>query len=232
MSASSSTRRPRTARTAGSDTERCPHRRRRRDALSEADRLAGDPVRPVGADEHLAGDPLARPEHDGVAGLDRDLHALAHLHPTLARRIEQERVEAPALRHPHDRLLRGANHAGPYRNRSSIWSTYSSTTGEGSTGHCRTARSVIPPPQGLSRGNFALSARAASPPARRACRRSSTPTGRPRPRWRRSASHPGGYNAAHPGGVPERPKGTGCKPVGSAYGGSNPPASIVRAWKS
>src|SRR3977135_1980812 len=28
------------------------------------------------------------------------------------------------------------------------------------------------------------------------------------------------------GGVPERPKGTGCKPVGSAYGGSNPPAPI------
>jgi hypothetical protein len=30
-----------------------------------------------------------------------------------------------------------------------------------------------------------------------------------------------------PGGVPERPKGTGCKPVGSAYGGSNPPAPTV-----
>ncbi len=30
------------------------------------------------------------------------------------------------------------------------------------------------------------------------------------------------------GGVPERPKGTGCKPVGSAYGGSNPPASLGR----
>jgi geranylgeranyl reductase family protein len=28
--------------------------------------------------------------------------------------------------------------------------------------------------------------------------------------------------------VPERPKGTGCKPVGSAYGGSNPPAPILR----
>ena len=27
-----------------------------------------------------------------------------------------------------------------------------------------------------------------------------------------------------PGGVPEWPKGTGCKPVGLAYGGSNPPA--------
>ena len=30
-----------------------------------------------------------------------------------------------------------------------------------------------------------------------------------------------------PGGVPERPKGTGCKPVGSAYGGSNPPAPMM-----
>src|SRR5215211_3559985 len=27
-----------------------------------------------------------------------------------------------------------------------------------------------------------------------------------------------------PGGVPEWPKGTGCKPVGSAFGGSNPPS--------
>src|SRR4051812_47272606 len=34
----------------------------------------------------------------------------------------------------------------------------------------------------------------------------------------------GGATMAAPGGVPERPKGTGCKPVGSAYGGSNPPA--------
>src|SRR5438309_5102972 len=32
--------------------------------------------------------------------------------------------------------------------------------------------------------------------------------------------------AAPRGGVPEWPKGTGCKPVGSAYGGSNPPAPI------
>src|SRR5947199_5518005 len=34
-------------------------------------------------------------------------------------------------------------------------------------------------------------------------------------------------SGAHQGGVPERPKGTGCKPVGSAYGGSNPPAPIT-----
>jgi hypothetical protein len=30
-----------------------------------------------------------------------------------------------------------------------------------------------------------------------------------------------------PGGVPERPKGTGCKPVGSAFRGSNPRAPII-----
>src|SRR5271169_1740674 len=35
---------------------------------------------------------------------------------------------------------------------------------------------------------------------------------------------PARLQSPSPGGVPERPKGTGCKPVGSAYGGSNPPA--------
>src|SRR5947207_1444863 len=39
------------------------------------------------------------------------------------------------------------------------------------------------------------------------------------------------YNPPPPGGVPERPKGTGCKPVGSAYGGSNPPAPTTSFWR-
>ena len=34
-----------------------------------------------------------------------------------------------------------------------------------------------------------------------------------------------------PGGVPERPKGAVCKTVGSAYGGSNPPAPIASLFK-
>ena len=34
--------------------------------------------------------------------------------------------------------------------------------------------------------------------------------------------------SSSPGGVPERPKGAGCKPAGSAYGGSNPPSSTSR----
>ena len=44
---------------------------------------------------------------------------------------------------------------------------------------------------------------------------------------RRSGEATRGATMPSPGGVPERPKGTGCKPVGSAYGGSNPPAPIA-----
>ena len=43
-----------------------------------------------------------------------------------------------------------------------------------------------------------------------------------------AAAKPAGATIAPPGGVPERPKGAGCKPVGSAYGGSNPPAPTSR----
>src|SRR3954471_11218702 len=50
-----------------------------------------------------------------------------------------------------------------------------------------------------------------------------SPTCRPA-RW--PSAHDGLATIRAPGGVPERPKGTGCKPVGSAYGGSNPPAPI------
>ncbi len=32
------------------------------------------------------------------------------------------------------------------------------------------------------------------------------------------------------GGVPERPKGAGCKPAGLAYGGSNPPAPTNKGY--
>ncbi len=41
------------------------------------------------------------------------------------------------------------------------------------------------------------------------------------------ASSRQGYSCQS-GEVPEWPKGTGCKPVGVAYGGSNPPLSTIR----
>ncbi len=40
------------------------------------------------------------------------------------------------------------------------------------------------------------------------------------------ASSSGDY-CLQSGEVPERPKGTGCKPVGAAFGGSNPPLSTI-----
>ena len=53
---------------------------------------------------------------------------------------------------------------------------------------------------------------------------------RPRRPLRGHRGHPraGGppLNSAPPGGVPERSKGTGCKPVGSAFAGSNPAPTI------
>ena len=40
-----------------------------------------------------------------------------------------------------------------------------------------------------------------------------------------------GYHA-HGAGIPEWPKGAGCKPAGSAFGGSNPPPCIVASVES
>ncbi len=37
-----------------------------------------------------------------------------------------------------------------------------------------------------------------------------------------------GLQCARPAGIPEWPKGAGCKPAGSAFGGSNPPPCIAR----
>ena len=46
------------------------------------------------------------------------------------------------------------------------------------------------------------------------------------PGLRHARSGTSRYPAIGCGGVPEWPKGTGCKPVGSAFGGSNPPSPI------
>jgi Isochorismatase family len=87
---------------------------------------------------------------------------------------------------------------------------------------------VRPPPQGLSRGNRALSISKT-----RACARARRyavvePAG-PAPTTATSnfSTERRLQWPSAQGGVPERPKGTGCKPVGSAYGGSNPPAPII-----
>ena len=47
--------------------------------------------------------------------------------------------------------------------------------------------------------------------------------------WVGGSSPSAGSNVFfHKGGVPERPKGTDCKSVGDAFGGSNPPPTTTR----
>src|SRR4029078_2981481 len=50
-------------------------------------------------------------------------------------------------------------------------------------------------------------------------------------RHARTLPRSAGLQWTTPGGVPEWPEGTGCKPVGSAYGGSNPPAPIPSIYR-
>src|SRR6266545_7525131 len=101
-------------------------------------------------------------------------------------------------------------------------------TGSTENGSCRTARIVRPPPQGLSRGKRTLSTSNT-----RACARARryavvAPAGpAPTTATSKRSTGPRLQWPSAQGGVPERPKGTGCKPVGSAYGGSNPPAPTL-----
>ena len=103
------------------------------------------------------------------------------------------------------------------------------------TAACRSARPVSPPPHGLSRGKRALSASSTrAPHARGGSPSPSRPGRRPR-RGRRNAPRHDRRPLLRPrlqlparAGVPEWPKGAGCKPAGSAFGGSNPPPCTLR----
>ncbi len=195
------------------------------DPLAEPDRLCGDPVGAVGADEHVGGHALARVENDRVMRLERDPDSLAHLGPTLTCRIEQERVEPPALRHPHDGLV-GAVDDGRVVAEAKL-----DLIDELFDDRSRVDRALPDRPEGHPA--------AARLVAREGClvdeEHGDSLLGKPvrGRRSGRSAADDDRVVALHGveatmlrlrGGVPERPKGTGCKPVGSAYGGSNPPA--------
>ena len=47
--------------------------------------------------------------------------------------------------------------------------------------------------------------------------------------WVGGSSPSAGSSSVVLGGVPERPKGTDCKSVGDAFGGSNPPPTTKRS---
>ena len=181
------------------------------DAAAEPDRLAVIPFAPSAPTITSAANRSPRRDRHDVVRLDLDRHAFAHLHPALARRVEQERVEPPPLRHPDERLR--SSGARPRRRSGSAArpgrpAPRRPASGRPGTGARRA--SSCPPPQGLSRGKRALSSeqhRRARP--RRGGTRSSSRPARRRPRSRRSASRTGGYNARASRGCARAAKGNG-----------------------
>ncbi len=196
------------------------------DPAAEPERARCRSVRAVGSDDdvHLDGRAV---DPDPPAELDAG--ALAHLDPPLPGCVEQERVEAAPLRHVDDGRTRRALDpvAVPEAQLDQVdllldhRARVDGAAAEGARREAAAARLV------------AREGRLVGEQDGRAGRGEVVRRGRAR----RTASHHEDVEALHglklqsdalQGGVPERPKGTGCKPVGSAYGGSNPPAPIIR----
>ena len=164
---------------------------------------------------------------DARRAVERHAGAVANLDAGCARGVEEEGVQPPPLRHQDHRPARAPLDRGAVAEAQLDHVDLVLDDGVTSTGHCRTARVVRPPPHGLSRGKVARSASRTEAPDRASRYAVAEPGVRRRRRGRRSAPRAEATMPALRGGVPERPKGTGCKPVGSAYGGSNPPAPII-----
>ncbi len=191
--------------------------------FAEPECSRGDAVGAVGADDDVCLD--RRPRRPGSRSPSATRAPSRTSTPALAGRVEQERVEPPALRHVDhrrtratlDRRRRSGNAARrdrpPPRRRASD-----------RPGTQKRARGQAAAAGLVAREGRAIGEQHRQPRAWRAGGRWPSPPGRLRRRERRSAARSEATMRRAQGGVPERPKGTGCKPVGSAYGGSNPPA--------
>ena len=194
------------------------------DVVAELERTRADAVGAVCADHHARLDRL--PADPGLVP-QIDANALAHGDAGLAGRVEQEGVEPPSLCHPDHRGLRvpldGGAVAEPQLDEIDLLlddrRRVDRALQEGARGQSPTTwlvsgegRTVGEQHRHSRSGEVVRGGRAGG-----------------------AASDDENIEALHDleatmrrarGGVPERPKGTGCKPVGSAYGGSNPPAPI------
>ena len=202
-----------------------PRARRRARSRCRARAARGGAVAAVGADDDARARSRRRRRVSAFARTSATLTPSRTSAPASAALLHEEVVEPRALRHvARAARVRGARTRGRSARRHSSRSTTSSTTGSIENGSSRAARPVTPPPHGLSRGKIALSTSSTRAPAR-ASRWAAIEPGRPGADDRDvERAHGAKATIPAPGGVPERPKGTGCKPVGSAYGGSNPPA--------
>ena len=185
-------------------------------------------VRPGGEQDDVRLEPLAaRDDRPPVDPLDAD--ALAQLGPALDRLLDQVPVEPQPLRHRDQRLPRAAQLAAAADAELDVVDELledrrhvAGRLPQRPTGQAAAAGLVAGKARPVEQQHRGAGVRQA---ARRcgACRPGSDHHDVPPP-------HPGAKATMRTarGGVPERPKGTGCKPVGSAYRGSNP---LSPTWK-
>src|SRR5207302_329275 len=195
------------------------------DLSAETERTCGGAVAAVGADHDACRHFLAVHRQSGRAHVG-DLDAVAHVGPRFRRLLHEELVEPEALRHERERCARLALEAPAVVE--AAFQRVDDFLDHGIDGEGQDACSA--PGDAAAARLVAREGRAVD--EQDACARARQTVGRGRSGGPGAGdrdverAHEPKATMARPGGVPERPKGTGCKPVGSAYGGSNPPAPI------
>ena len=186
------------------------------DALPQTEGSCRCPVRAVGADHDVG----RRVRH-----VDR--RPLTYLHPALPRRVEQKGVESAALRHADHRLCGAALDRVTEAEAELEHVDLGFDDGRRVDGALPDGTDGQPTPARLVARERRLvdEQHARSGLGEAVGRRRSG--GSPADHEHVEVLHEVEATIRDPGGVPERPKGTGCKPVGSAYGGSNPPAPTI-----
>src|SRR4051794_29680609 len=196
------------------------------DSAAEPERLRRDAVRSVGADDCVDADRLAVDPKLPLR-LDVDAHAVPERHTGRGRLLDEKCIEPAPLCHQAEHLLRAPFHDA------SVLKTAAHTRdpvlddgldrerqlSDRAHRQAAAARLVTRKRRLVYEQNASVSA--CETVSRRRAGRAGADD--------RDVKSLHGSRLQWPsaqGGVPERPKGTGCKPVGSAYGGSNPPAPI------
>src|SRR5687767_6516899 len=184
----------------------------------EAELPRRDAVDPIGADQRRRLDPLPT----DAKWRELDPRVVAELGAGLPSLLDEERVQPTPLRHHDQRLPRPPHEAAPIAEPE--LEDVDLLLDDGVDRERQEPQCAIgqPAAAGLVAGEASLVGEQHS---------------RARARQVKRGRRAGGSGADHdsveslrryygrsPGGVPEWPKGTGCKPVGSAFGGSNPPA--------
>ena len=209
------------------------------DPVPEAGLARDDPVRAVGADEHVRDDlPAVDARRHAIALVEqvRHAHAVSEVGPGRGRLLREMQVEPAPLRHEDERRLMPPREAPPVAKPDAepvddVLDDRVDRAGrmpERASGEPAAARLVPREARAIDEEHLR--------PALREPERGRR-AGRPCPDdesvevlHRRIVDRRSAATIARRAGIPEWPKGAGCKPAGSAFGGSNPPPCTPACW--